>query len=45
MPFTKVDPALDTKNDAFEPKDDLDKSIQALCMYPTQLGNGVDCHG
>jgi hypothetical protein len=37
MPFTRVDPALDTKNDAFEPKDDLDKSIQALCWFSTRL--------
>ncbi|KAL2783200.1 amidase signature domain-containing protein [Aspergillus keveii] len=39
MPFTRVDPALDTKNDAFEPKDDLDKSIQAL--YDPELMAGA----
>ncbi|KAL4936096.1 hypothetical protein BDV06DRAFT_216936 [Aspergillus oleicola] len=30
MPFTSVFPAQDMKNEAFEPKDETDKSIQAL---------------
>ncbi|KAL2839739.1 amidase signature domain-containing protein [Aspergillus pseudoustus] len=39
MPFTKVDPAIDLKNDAFEPKDELDKKIQAL--YDPELMAGA----
>ncbi|KAL3461773.1 amidase signature domain-containing protein [Aspergillus heterothallicus] len=39
MPYTKVDPAVDGKNEAFEPKDEQDKSIQAL--YDPELMAGA----
>ncbi|KAL4959579.1 amidase signature domain-containing protein [Aspergillus stella-maris] len=39
MPFTTVDPALDKKNDAFEPKDEMDEKIQAL--YDPELMAGA----
>ncbi|KAL2817071.1 amidase signature domain-containing protein [Aspergillus cavernicola] len=38
IPFTKADPALDPKDGAFKPKNDLDQSIQEL--YDPELMNG-----
>ncbi|KAJ5676039.1 Amidase [Penicillium macrosclerotiorum] len=39
IPFTKADPALDPKDDAFQPKHPMDQKIQAL--YDPQLMAGA----
>ncbi|CAI7598911.1 unnamed protein product [Penicillium glandicola] len=39
IPFTKADPVLDPKDDAFKPKNDMDQSIQAL--YDPELMAGA----
>lgn len=41
MPFTTVNPVVDVRDTGFVAKDELDKSIQALCESSFSVfGNG-----